>query len=41
MTGEGVVLRGKEELHYFQIFQEQFGPSFAPVLVGRTKSVPV
>jgi len=41
VAGDGVVLRTKEEVHYFRIFREQFGPSFDPALVGRTKSVPV
>ncbi len=36
-----VGLKTKEELFYFRVFREQFGPSFDPALVGRTKSVAV
>jgi asparagine synthase (glutamine-hydrolysing) len=37
--GNGVVLRSKEEMLYYQIFTEHFGDVLPPEAVGRTRSV--
>jgi len=36
----GASLNTKEELLYFRIFKDQFGPEFDPGIVGRTKNAP-
>jgi len=38
--GDGIVINTKEELYYYRIFKDLFGPEVNAALVGRTKGAP-